>query len=180
MHVAQNWPKLGKRPPFLQFSSKLSDFFYWWKIWQIEFFFIWSAFGSLFFWLGCWHQTAFTKKINLRSFHQNWRNTSHIRTRWIESAPPHDLGLKKIVNYRTHAIITRSWLGSALLTIYKDRIFKKSPWKQRNDLQNGVLNIQAVGYNGMHTVCHFMMTKLRYPRSKWIIINESMYIVSYC
>ena len=27
VHVAQNWPNLEKRPPFLQFSSKLSDFF---------------------------------------------------------------------------------------------------------------------------------------------------------
>ena len=28
VHVAQNWPNLEKRPPFLQFSSKLSDFFF--------------------------------------------------------------------------------------------------------------------------------------------------------
>ena len=27
MHVTQNWPNLEKRPPFLQFSSKLSEFF---------------------------------------------------------------------------------------------------------------------------------------------------------
>jgi hypothetical protein len=31
VHVAQNWPNLEKRPLFLQFSSKLSDFF-WGKI----------------------------------------------------------------------------------------------------------------------------------------------------
>ena len=28
MHVAQNWPNLEKRLPFLQFSSKLSEFFF--------------------------------------------------------------------------------------------------------------------------------------------------------
>ena len=28
VHVAQNWPNLEKRPPFLQFSSKLSEFFF--------------------------------------------------------------------------------------------------------------------------------------------------------
>jgi hypothetical protein len=27
VHVAQNWTNLEKRPPFFQFSSKLSDFF---------------------------------------------------------------------------------------------------------------------------------------------------------
>ena len=52
MHVVQNWPNLEKHRPFLQFSSKLSDFF-WWKIWQIVFFFLCSlAFGSILFWLG--------------------------------------------------------------------------------------------------------------------------------
>ena len=28
MHVTQNWPNLEKRPPSLQFSSKVSDFFF--------------------------------------------------------------------------------------------------------------------------------------------------------
>jgi hypothetical protein len=28
MHVAQNWPNLEKNPPLLQFSSKLSEFFF--------------------------------------------------------------------------------------------------------------------------------------------------------
>ena len=28
MHVTQNWPNLEKRPPFLQFSSKLSEFYF--------------------------------------------------------------------------------------------------------------------------------------------------------
>ena len=27
MHVKQNWPNLEKHPPFLQLSSKLSEFF---------------------------------------------------------------------------------------------------------------------------------------------------------
>ena len=39
-HYSQKcmWPNLEKRPSFLQFSSKLSDFFLW-NIWQIGFFF---------------------------------------------------------------------------------------------------------------------------------------------
>ena len=54
MHVTQNLPNLEKCPPFLQFSSKLSEFFFWWKIWQIVFFFFCSlAFESILFWLGC-------------------------------------------------------------------------------------------------------------------------------
>ena len=37
---------------------------------------------SIFFW---WKLIS---KNNLRSFDENWRNTSLISTRWIESAPP--------------------------------------------------------------------------------------------
>jgi len=101
---------LGKRPPFLQFSSKLSDFF-WWMI------FCSLAFESIFFlarmWQlknrwpllapprayfyhpqlpknifgECWRQTAFAKQ-NLRSFDEDWWNTHHIRTRCLAAAPP--------------------------------------------------------------------------------------------
>ena len=53
MHVTQNWPNLEKSAPFLQFSSKLSEFFFWWKISKISkifFLFIWMlAFGSILF-----------------------------------------------------------------------------------------------------------------------------------
>ena len=55
MHVTQNWTNLVFRPPVLQLSSKLSDFFFfWWKISQIVFFFLCSlAFGCILFLLRC-------------------------------------------------------------------------------------------------------------------------------
>ena len=100
--------------------------FFWWTIWQIVFFFLWwLAFGSILFFLknGCpfsapprayfyhpqlpknnlgesWNQTAFTQK-KLRSFDQNWRNTRHICTRWIDSPNPGLLGL----NYKIFVMI---------------------------------------------------------------------------
>ena len=117
MHVKQNWPNLEKRPPFLQFSSKLSEFFFWWKISQIvSFLFCSLAYGSMLFLLGCdaWKMEDlfqrplvpismipnFSKKIlvkaeipqlsskkNLISFDENWRNTSNICNWWAAAAP---------------------------------------------------------------------------------------------
>ena len=110
MHVTQNWPNLEKRPPFLQFSSKLSDFFLvkdlinrlllplFVSFWEHSFFarmrclkngWPFSAPSSVYFYhpqlfkkiFGeSWNHLAFTKN-NLRSFGEKWRNTSDICTR---------------------------------------------------------------------------------------------------
>ena len=52
-------------------------------------------------------------------------------------------------NYRTRAIISRSWLQA----IHKDRIFLKTLLKNKEMVfENGVKNIQAAAYNGARTV----------------------------
>jgi hypothetical protein len=111
--------------------------FFWWKIWQIGFFFYkLKAFEMILFWLGCdvWKMDDlfqrplgslsiilnFSKKflvkadikqlspkIFLRSFDENWRNTSLIciQRALLAPPPPHPLGLKGLyvtgyVNYK--------------------------------------------------------------------------------
>ena len=109
MHVTQNLPNLEKRPPFLQFLSKLSEFFFGERSCKSSSFSFCSlAFESIFFWLGCddWKMDDlfqrplgptssilnFPKKFlvkaeiqqlspkkNLRSFDENWGHTCLIR-----------------------------------------------------------------------------------------------------
>ena len=54
MCLLQNWSNFEKCQPFLQFLSKLSDFFWGGKIWQIKFIFHkLKDFESILFLLGC-------------------------------------------------------------------------------------------------------------------------------
>jgi hypothetical protein len=53
MHLAQNWPNLEKRPPFLQFSSKLSEFFFWEEVTKRLLFPLINSFWEHTFLLGC-------------------------------------------------------------------------------------------------------------------------------
>ena len=127
MCVSQNWPNFEKRTPFLQILSKLSDFFLVKDLTNILLFQFIATFWEHIFLarMRClkngwplsapprayfyhpqllkkkfgksWHQTAFTKK-QLRSFDENWRNTSNICTRWAAAAPhPHTV-LKVIIS----------------------------------------------------------------------------------
>jgi hypothetical protein len=136
--VAQNWPNLEKRPLFLQFYQNFLNFLFCWKIWQIGFFcHLIIAFKGIFFWLGCdaWKMDDqfqrplwpisiiinFSKNLlvkadikqlspkkKLRSFDDNWRNTSHIRTWWVDSPPP--LGF-----FRVTLVVSTllRWLGGS-------------------------------------------------------------------
>ena len=110
---------LWQRRISFRFSTLYSPLeFFWWKIWQILFFFLWwLAFESILFWLGCddWKMDdlfqrplgptssnlnfpknflvkaeiqQLSTKKNLRSFDENWRHTRHICTRCLAAAPP--------------------------------------------------------------------------------------------
>ena len=86
MHVAQNWLHLEKHPPFLQFSWKLFDFF-WWKIWQIVFFFLWSS-------CSFWEDTFFARMRHLKMnglfkrqfFDNNWEVSAIVGFSWSSKA----------------------------------------------------------------------------------------------
>ena len=52
MCVSQKWPNLEKRPPFPQFSSKLSEFFFVKDLTNQGFFYKLKAFKGILFWLG--------------------------------------------------------------------------------------------------------------------------------
>ena len=108
--MTQNWPNLEKRPPFLQFSSKLSDFFLvkdltncllfpmFISFWEHTFlarmrslkngwpllalpraYFSHPLLLKIFFWWKLTSNNFHPKKM--RSFDENWRNTSNICTR---------------------------------------------------------------------------------------------------
>jgi hypothetical protein len=74
----------------------------------------------------------------------------------------------KVIEYRTHAIITHSWI----LTIHKDRIFWKKNLLENKEMvfKNGVKHIQAAGYNGVHKV---FITSQNYILKNWYSMKRS-------
>ena len=124
VHMAQNWLSLEKPPPFLQFSSKISDFFLVKDLTNRLLFHLIVSFWEHTFLARMWclknrwplsapprayfyHPQLIKKK--LRSFDENWRNTSDICIRWVDFFSthfswPHYPG--KIQNYTEQIFLT--------------------------------------------------------------------------
>ena len=80
-------------------------------------------------------------------------------------------------DYRTRAIITRSWI----LTIHKARILWKKPLKKTFlAFKKWVKNIQTAGYNGAHTVIVFAELKLCgelcVGRYNWVVAYRRVFL----